>query len=83
VAGHFNQDLRNFEAILDVAPVVWLARALYYLLPNLAPFNIRAEAAYGADVPAREVLLTLAYAGVYISVLLVSAIAVFRRRDFK
>jgi ABC-type transport system involved in multi-copper enzyme maturation permease subunit len=83
VAGHFNQDLRNFEAILDIAPVVWLARALYYLLPNLASFNIRAEAAYGADVPAREVLLTLAYAGVYISVLLVSAIAVFRRRDFK
>jgi hypothetical protein len=27
--------------------------------------------------------LTLAYAGVYISVLLVSAIVVFRRRDFK
>jgi ABC-type transport system involved in multi-copper enzyme maturation permease subunit len=83
VAGHFNRDLRNFEAIVDVAPIVWLARALYFLLPNLAAFNIRAEAAHGIDVPARDVLLTLAYAGVYISVLLVSAIVVFRRRDFK
>jgi ABC-type transport system involved in multi-copper enzyme maturation permease subunit len=83
VAGHFNQDLRNFEAVLDVPLVVWLGRALYYLLPNLAPFNIRAEVAHGVDVPARDVLLTLAYAAVYISILLIAAIAVFRRRDFK
>lgn len=83
VAGHFNQDLRNFEAVLDVAPVVWLTRALYYTLPNLAPFNVRAEAAHGIAVPARDVVLTLGYAAVYIAILLVGAIAVFRRRDFK
>jgi ABC-type transport system involved in multi-copper enzyme maturation permease subunit len=83
VAGHFNQDLRNFEAVLDVPLVAWLARALYYLLPNLAPFNIRAEVAHGVDVPTDDVLLTLAYAAVYISILLIAAIAVFRRRDFK
>ena len=83
VAGHFNQDLRNFEAVLDVAPVVWLARAIYFLLPNLAPFNIRAEVVHAVDVPARTVLLTLVYAFAYIAVLLVASIAVFRRRDFK
>jgi ABC-type transport system involved in multi-copper enzyme maturation permease subunit len=83
VAGHFNQDLRNFEAVLDFAPVVWLGRALYFLLPNLAPFNIRAEVVHGIDVAARSVLLTLAYAAVYIAILLVASIAVFRRRDFK
>ncbi len=83
VAGHFNRDLRNFEAVLDVPAITWLARALYYTLPNLAPFNIRAEVVHGIDVPARDVLLTLAYAAVYIAMLLVGAIAVFRRRDFK
>lgn len=83
VAGHFNADLRNFEAVLDVTPVVLLARALYYLLPNLAPFNIRAEVVHGAPVPATDVALTLAYAVVYIALLLVAAIAIFRRRDFK
>jgi ABC-type transport system involved in multi-copper enzyme maturation permease subunit len=83
VAGHFNQDLRNFETVLDVPAMVWLARALYYLLPNLAPFNVRAEVAHGVDVPTGDVLLTLAYAAVYIAVLLVASIAVFRRRDFK
>ena len=83
VTGHFNTDLRNFEAVLDVTPVVWLARALYYLLPNLAPFNIRAEVVHGVSVPGPQIALTLAYAAVYISVLLIGAVAIFRRRDFK
>lgn len=83
VAGHFNRDLRNFEAVLDVVPVVWLTRALYYVLPNLAPFNIRAEVVHGVAVPVRDVVLTLAYAAVYIALLLVAATAIFRRRDFK
>lgn len=83
VAGHFNADLRNFEAVLDVRPVALLARAVYYLLPNLAPFNIRAEVVHGVPVPASQVALTLAYAAVYITILLLGAIAVFRRRDFK
>jgi ABC-type transport system involved in multi-copper enzyme maturation permease subunit len=83
VAGHFNQDLRNFEAVLDVPAVAWLMRGLYYLLPNLGPFNVRAEVVHGVDVPLRGVLLSLAYAASYIGVLLVGAIAIFRRRDFK
>ena len=83
VTGHFNADLRNFEAVLDFAPLVWVARALYYLLPNLAPFNIRAEVVHGVAVPGSQVLLTLAYAVVYIAILLAGAIAIFRRRDFK
>jgi hypothetical protein len=83
VTGHFNADLRNFEAVLNVTPVVWMARALYYLLPNLAPFNIRAEVVHGVAVPGSQIALTLAYASVYIVVLLIGAIAIFRRRDFK
>lgn len=83
VAGHFNADLRNFEAVLDVTPLVLFARTLYYVLPNLAPFNIRAEVVHGVAVPASQVVLTLAYAAVYIAILLAGAVAVFRRRDFK
>jgi hypothetical protein len=52
-------------------------------LPNLASFNLRAEAVHGIGVPARAVLLSLAYAAIYISILLVASVAVFRRRDFK
>lgn len=83
VAGHFNGDLRNFASVVDHPTVVWLARGLYYLLPNLAPFDVRAEVVYGVPVAARHVVLTLAYALVYVAALLLGAMAVFRRRDFK
>ncbi len=83
VAGHFNADLRQFETVVDAQPLVYLTRAVYYLLPNLAPFNVKAEVVHGIAVERSHVLLTLSYAGVYISALLLMAVAVFRRRDFK
>jgi Cu-processing system permease protein len=83
VAGHFNTDLRQFEQVVDSPPLAYVARGLYYLLPNLAPFNIKAEVVHGVPVSAGHVLLTLAYAGVYASALLVAAMAIFRRKDFK
>jgi Cu-processing system permease protein len=83
VAGHFNADLRNFESVVDSAAAVGLARALYYVLPNLAPFDVKAEAVHGMPIALRHVVYTLAYAGVYISTLLTAAVAIFRRRDFK
>ena len=52
-------------------------------LPNLAPFNVKAEVVYGVPVSASHVGFTLLYAAVYISALLVAAVAIFRRRDFK
>ena len=83
IAGHFNADLRNFENVIDSAPIVWIARVLYYVLPNLAPFDVKAEVVHGFPVTARHVALTVTYAAVYTGVLLTAAVAVFRRRDFK
>lgn len=83
VAGHFNADLRHFEAVVDSPVAAWLARGLYYVLPNLAPFDVKAEVVHGLPVPASHVSLTAAYAFVYIAMLLLAAMAVFRRRDFK
>jgi Cu-processing system permease protein len=83
VAGHFSTDLRNFENVVDAPAIVWTAKVLYYLLPNLAPFNVKAEVVHGFPVAARHVALTLSYAFVYTAILLTAAVAVFRRRDFK
>jgi ABC-type transport system involved in multi-copper enzyme maturation permease subunit len=83
VAGHFNADLRHFENVIDNDAIAWLARVLYYVLPNLAPFDIKAEVVHGLPVGLRHVALTVAYAVVYTGVLLTAAVAVFRRRDFK
>jgi len=83
IAGHFNADLRNFENVVDVPAVVWIARTLYFVLPNLAPFDVKAEVVHGFPVAMRHVALTLLYAAVYGGMVLVAAVAIFRRRDFK
>jgi hypothetical protein len=83
VAGHFNADLRHFENVIDNAAVAWIARVLYYVLPNLAPFDVKAEVVHGLPVTWRHVALTVTYAVVYTGVLLTAAVAIFRKRDFK
>lgn len=83
VAGHFNADLRNFETVVSSPIAAGLARGLYYVLPNLAPFDVKAEVVYGMPLSLRTIAFTLTYAAVYITMLLAAAIAIFRRRDFK
>jgi ABC-type transport system involved in multi-copper enzyme maturation permease subunit len=83
VVGHFNADLRQFEQVVNQPALAWIARGVYYLLPNLAPFNVRGEVVYGLPVTGSHVTLTLLYAVVYITAVLTAAIAIFRRRDFK
>ena len=83
VAGHFNADLRNFENVVSSPVAIAIARGLYYVVPNLAPFDVKAEIVYGMPISMRTVALTLVYAAVYITLLLSAAVAIFRRRDFK
>jgi ABC-type transport system involved in multi-copper enzyme maturation permease subunit len=83
VAGHFNADLRNFENVVSSPVAIALARGAYYALPNLAPFDVKAEAVYGMPISMRAVGFTLTYAAIYIAMLLSAAVAIFRRRDFK
>ncbi len=83
VAGHFNADLKNFETIVSSRPVVWLARALYYVLPNLAPLDVKSQVVHGQPVEAGYVGLSLLYAAIYIVMLLGAASLIFARRDLK
>jgi Cu-processing system permease protein len=82
-AGHFNEDLRNFGEVIDAPAAVYTARVLYFLLPNFAAFDVKAQVVHGENVPAAAVALTLAYGALYVGALLAAAVAIFRRRDFK
>ncbi len=83
VIGHFNADLKHFDAVVTSVPLIWLLRALYYVLPNLAPFDVKAQVVHGQAVPAGQVALIMAYAAAYVAALLVAATAIFSRRDLK
>jgi ABC-type transport system involved in multi-copper enzyme maturation permease subunit len=83
VVGHFSTDLRNFEQVVDSPAAAKLARGLYWILPNLAQFDVKTQVVHAQPVPLGYMLVTSAYAVLYISVLLVAAVVIFSRRDFK
>ena len=83
VIGHFNADLKHFENVVSSRPAAWMARALYYVLPNLAPFDVKTAVVHGQPVATGYLLLTLAYGTVYIATLIVATVTIFARRDFK
>jgi Cu-processing system permease protein len=83
IAGHFSADLRNFELVVESPIMQWLMRGLYYLLPNLAPFDVKLLVVHGRPVTAAYMLLTSAYGVVYIAALITLSAFVFSRRDFK
>ena len=83
VIGHFNADLRHFEAIVESKPAAWMARALYYVLPNLAPFDVKAQIVHGQPLAVGFVAMTIGYAVLYTTGLLAGACLIFSRRDLK
>ncbi|HEX8029451.1 MAG TPA: ABC transporter permease [Vicinamibacterales bacterium] len=82
-AGHFNEDLRHFETVVDAPAAAILAKVLYYVLPNLAPFDVKSQVVAAIPVTTAQIAYTIGYAVLYISILLLGAITIFRRRDFK
>jgi ABC-type transport system involved in multi-copper enzyme maturation permease subunit len=83
VIGTFNTDLRNFQDVVDSWVAAVLARSVYYVVPNFAAFDIKAQVVHGIAVPWSYVGVTVLYATAYIALLLVAAAVVFSRRDFK
>ena len=53
-----------------------------YLVPNLAAFDFKAEAAHGLPLGWERLGFSLGYAVVYIGVLILLATLIFRRREF-
>jgi ABC-type transport system involved in multi-copper enzyme maturation permease subunit len=83
IVGHFSGDLRNFQQVVDSPGAARLARGLYWVLPNLAQFDVKSDVVHGVPVPLGYIAIAIAYAAVYIAVLLAIAMLVFSRRDFK
>jgi ABC-type transport system involved in multi-copper enzyme maturation permease subunit len=83
VVGHFNADLRNFQSVVDSPAAVWLARVLYYVLPNFDAFDVKYQVVHALAVPASYLVSTALYGAVYVTLLMLASVTVFSRRDFK
>lgn len=62
--------------------LIIVSKFIYYLLPNLEKFNLRANAVYDLAISPREFLFGVIYAAVYITFLLFIAVQAIKRREF-
>jgi ABC-type transport system involved in multi-copper enzyme maturation permease subunit len=81
VSGHLSKDLFQFADHVGGVGFKIVSSVAYYVLPNLALFNIRSEAVH--DLPLMDGYSSSAtiYAAFYASVLLFLASLIFRRKD--
>jgi Cu-processing system permease protein len=83
IAGQFGADLKNFEQVVASPAAGLVGRGLYYLLPNFAAFDIKAEVVHALPIESGYLAFTAGYAVVYIALLLTASVVIFSRRDFK
>jgi ABC-type transport system involved in multi-copper enzyme maturation permease subunit len=83
VVGHMTRTLRDIGAQSDLESIQKVTGVLHRVLPDLESFNLTVEAAHGLPVTASDVLLPLVYGMGYVSILLVGAVLLFERRDFR
>lgn len=83
IIGHLSASLRDLGQNMHSRTAEYFLDAIYWLMPNLANYSFRTEAANGM-VPNTPMLLGgTSYAIVYVAILLAIAIAIFSRRNFK
>ncbi len=82
VIGELTPDLKLVSDKLPVGPVRELLIGLYYLLPNLALFNVKGEAVHGVPVTGEYMMMAVAYGLTYAALVLFASCIVFQRRDF-
>ncbi|MFQ5789019.1 MAG: ABC transporter permease [Acidobacteriota bacterium] len=83
VAGHFSADLKNLQSVVESDFLSHITRFLYYMLPNLRNFDIKARIVSGEAVPSSFLAYSSAYGLLYVAVLLIIAAVVFGRRNLK
>jgi ABC-type transport system involved in multi-copper enzyme maturation permease subunit len=81
--GLFNADLRRFADVVPSPLAASVARVLAAVLPAFSAFDVKAQVVHGDHVAAGFVGMTLLYGGLYAATLIVAAMAVFSRREFK
>lgn len=82
MAGHLTESLLLLARRLPSEAVKSFLALLFYVLPNLELFNIRAQVVYKLPLPSYLVLQTGAYWLLYSTTFLLLAILIFERKDF-
>lgn len=83
IIGHFSADLKALANSMGTAPARWFFSGLYYLLPNFSNYSVIASTAHGYAPAPGSIVIGVAYAICYVSVLLAATAVIFSRRNLK
>ncbi len=83
IVGHLLADLRAFGKNSDLPWLKPMLETLYWTLPNLDRLDIKADASAGNPIELARVGMAALYAALYSLGLMVSAVLLFQRRDFR
>lgn len=83
ITGHLLSDLRAFGQHTDVTGLKPLLETLYWSLPNLDRLDFKADASAGRPIELARAGVAALYAALYSAGLLVAAMLLFQRRDFR
>ena len=81
VVGHLSWALREAAFRVPSAVAGWLISALYYGLPDLETFNVRAQVVHGEAIGLAYFVEALLYGAAYSTAMIGLAILLFQRRD--
>jgi ABC-type transport system involved in multi-copper enzyme maturation permease subunit len=81
VVGHATNILVDLPEQISDSAAGYVLQAVYYILPNLSNFNLRAEAANGVSVDGSYVLWAMTYGIIYTGMLLTLASLAFEDKD--
>jgi ABC-type transport system involved in multi-copper enzyme maturation permease subunit len=81
--GQLSRELRDIGAATGAPSLKMATGALFRVLPDLQSFDLATEAAHLLPITGSDVLLPLCYALGYTTLVLLLAVAIFERRDFR
>ena len=83
IVGQMTRDLRNLGAQSEIDGVKHATAFIHRVLPDLESFNLATVAVHGLAFTSADVWLPALYATGYITILLLMAVTIFERRDFR
>jgi ABC-type transport system involved in multi-copper enzyme maturation permease subunit len=83
IIGHLSASLRDLGQGLRSKSAEYFLEGIYWLMPNLANYSFRTEAANGLLPTAAMLVGGTLYSIAYVTILLIIAVMIFKRRNFK
>lgn len=82
IMGHLSRDLLELGKITENPGVQKITQTLFLILPDLERLNLKNEAVYNILPPTGELISTVIYSLLYITLLLTIAVVIFSKRQF-